>query len=145
MTRFYPDELPEFEHEPTKDNFSIEAAGGECGEGVMAKIAFDPEDIVFRFTGFYTENITLFSLEVKPLSYIHDPYFMGKVLHRCEPNCSVNMKRREFKAVKPIKAGDWITMDYEQTESKLFRPFYCVCGKPECESFERKLITGFDA
>ncbi len=135
MTRFYPEAVPSFEHEPTRERFDIKAIGDNVGEGVVALTPFSPGDIVFRFTGFYSAEITLFTLQVEPGLYLHDPFFMGKILHRCDANCDVDMATRTFTARLPIAPGDWVTMNYEQTEDELFRPFTCVCGPVKCEGF----------
>ena len=42
-------------------------------------------------------------------------------------------------AVKPIKAGEFVTMDYAQTEARLFKDFECSCGAPNC----RGHVTGY--
>ncbi|MCA8928550.1 MAG: SET domain-containing protein-lysine N-methyltransferase [Alphaproteobacteria bacterium] len=133
MTRFYPDAVPEFPHEPTRERFAIQSIGRGMGEGVVALTPFHAGEIVFRFTGFFCSDITLFTLQVEPGVYLHDPYFMGKILHRCDPNCDVDMVTRTFTARRRILPGDWVTMNYEQTEDRLFRPFTCHCGERPCE------------
>lgn len=135
MMRFYPEHVPAFAHEPTRDAFAIQAISDDCGEGVVALRSFEPGEIVFAFTGFYSGEITLFSLQVRPGLYLHDPFFMGKILHRCDPNCDVDMEARTFTARRPIRPGDWVTMNYEQTEDRLFRPFTCNCGALPCAGF----------
>ena len=143
MRRFYPESAPTFEHEPTRDRFDIQPIANTVGEGVVALVPFEPGDIVFRFTGFYSSEITLFTLQVEPGLYLHDPFFMGKILHRCDANCDVDMRSRTFTARKPIKPGDWVTMNYEQTEDHLHRAFECVCGEVPCEGFTPgRLIRG---
>jgi hypothetical protein len=142
MNRFYPEEFPEFDYEPTKDEFDIVPIEGNIGVGVIAKRRFKPGEIVFRFTGVVTNKITLFTLQKKKGEYIHDPWFMGRILHRCEPNCSVDMNKLEFRAIEEINEGDWITMDYDQTEDVLFRPFECHCGKVKCSFSECRTVKG---
>jgi len=133
VTRFYPEAAPSFPHEPMQEAFAIRAIERGVGEGVVALKAFEPGEIVFGFTGFYSSEVTLFTLQVKPGVYLHDPYFMGKILHRCDANCDVDMDKRLFTARRPIAPGDWVTMNYEQTEDRLFRAFSCVCGAKPCE------------
>ena len=135
--RIYPDVYPRFEYEPTTDKFEVVTAGS-CGEGVVSKAHFVPGDIVFRFTGPVLNDRTLFTLELTPTAHVHDPYVMGKVLHSCDPNTFCDMATRTFTAVKEINPGDYLTMDYETTESELFRFFECQCGAPNC----RGLIMG---
>lgn len=141
--RYYPDFVPPFANEPTAENFAIRPIDGTVGEGVVAVTDFVPGQLVFVFTGFFMSEITLFTLQVRPGLYIHDPYFMGKVLHRCDPNCDVDMDTRSFHARKPIRACDWITMNYEQTEDQLFRAFHCHCGSTPCgDRAPGRLILG---
>jgi len=87
---------------------------------------------VSAFTGFMINEITQFSLTYREGIHVHDPYFMGKVLHACDPNTYCDMEQRIFFAVKDIKAGELVTMDYEQTEPVLFKTFNCRCGSPLC-------------
>lgn len=130
--RFYPDTLPAFTNEPTRERFSIDQIADSVGEGVVSHVSFQTGEIVFAFTGFFSTEITQFSLQVREGLHLHDPYFMGKVLHSCDPNTSCDMIRRVFVALKPIMPGDFITMDYAETEDYLFRTFPCECGAPNC-------------
>lgn len=143
MIRFYPDSLPVFPFEPDRNSFEIKPINDDCGEGVVALKSFSAGEIVFAFTGFYSSAITLFSLQVASGLYLHDPYFMGKILHRCDPNCDVDMEHRLFVARRNIAPGDWVTMNYEQTEDELYRPFICNCGAEPCGGFAgNRMITG---
>ncbi|HPS56750.1 MAG TPA: SET domain-containing protein-lysine N-methyltransferase [Spirochaetota bacterium] len=135
--RFYPDFYPRFMHEPTKEKFSI-IKTDDVGEGIISQASFMPGDIVFKFAGVLLSEVTLFTLQLKEGNHLHDPFFMGKVLHSCDPNMSCDMETQTFTAVKEIKPGDFLTMDYETTEEELFRSFECRCGAPNC----KKLIMG---
>ncbi len=130
--RFYPEVLPPYLYEPTRELFRVDRINDIVGEGVMALVGFKAGDIVFRFTGFLTHEITQFSLQLMPGLHIHDPYFMGKVLHHCDPNTDVDVQQREFIARRDIAPGELITMDYAQTEDVLFRAFICSCSSPNC-------------
>jgi uncharacterized protein len=130
--RFYPNDLPPFKNEPSRDHFEIARVGDSVGEGVKTLVSFEEGDILFQFTGFFSSEITLFSLQVEDGLHLHDPYFMGKVLHSCQPNASVDMHNRTFTAVRHIDAGEFITMDYASTEEELYRTFECSCGAPNC-------------
>ncbi len=136
--RFYPNSLPYFQHEPTKKHFDIVRIGDSVGEGVKTLVPFKEGDLLFKFTGFFSEQITLFSLQVEEGLHLHDPFFMGKVLHSCHPNAHVDMKSRTFTATRPILAGEFITMDYASTETQLYRTFDCCCGAHNC----RGTVTG---
>ena len=136
--RFYPDYMPHFEHEPTRDRFHIGYEGDDLGEGVRSLVDFLPGDVVFALTGFFSSEVTLFSLQIAEDLHLHDPFFYGKLLHSCDPNSRADVKARLFKAIKPIAPGDFVTIDYAETEDFLFRSFPCACGAANC----RKTVLG---
>lgn len=138
MTRFYPDHLPPFANEPTSDQFAIRYFESSVGEGVIALREFAAGELLFRFTGYLTAEITQYSLQIRKGLHLHDPHFMGKILHSCAPNASCDMQSLTFHALRPIRPGDQITMDYAQTEDHLFVEFPCCCGSADC----RGTITG---
>lgn len=135
MKRFYPNALPAFQYEPSPKDFQIVQIGDSVGEGVMAQSYFYQGDIVCAFCGYLVTDITQFSLRFGTGLHVHDPYFMGKVLHSCDPNLHCDMSRRLFIAKKDIVPGELITMDYAQTEDYLFKPFPCSCGSANCRGF----------
>ena len=133
--RFYPDSLPTFDNEPTRDHFAIVRVGDSVGEGVKTLVPFEEGDVIFAFTGYFSAEITQFTLQVTEGLHLHDPYFMGKVLHSCDPNATCNMETRQFVALRPIEAGEFITMDYCETEDYLFKTFPCSCGADNCRGY----------
>jgi hypothetical protein len=138
--RFYPDEIvPTFSHEPSAHDFEIKEFDG--GVGVATLRAFKKGEMLFRFSGVLSDKMTLHSLTTPDNKHLHDPWFMGRVLHRCEPNCHVDMKLLQFTALRDIEAGEWVTMDYLQTEQFLFRDFMCHCGPMACGGKKKALIS----
>lgn len=144
--RFYPDYLPAFPFEPTRERFHIGYENDHLGEGVRALVPFSCGEIVFACTGFVSSEVTQFSLQLSPGLHLHDPYFYGKILHSCDPNTHVDVVTRQFKAVHPIQPGDFVTMDYAQTEDYLFRNFPCACGAVNCrrEVLGRKQLPSLE-
>ena len=136
--RFYPDTLPSFANEPTRECFDIVRVGADVGEGVQTRVSFNAGAVLFAFTGFFSTEITQFSLQVREGLHLHDPYFMGKVLHSCDANAYCDMEARQFVALRPIEAGEFVTMDYAQTEDYLFKTFPCSCGAENCRGY----VTG---
>ncbi len=130
--RFYPEYMPAFEHEPTRDRFHIGFEGDSFGEGVRSLVPFAPGDVVFACTGFFSSHVTQYTLQVGDGLHLHDPFFYGKILHSCVPNTVADVATRRFTAVKPIEPGHFVTMDYAQTEDYLFRTFPCACGARNC-------------
>lgn len=136
--RFYPEQLPSFAHEPTRDRFEIRQVSEGVGEGIVSLADFAAGDIVFACTGFFSDQVTLFSLQITPNLHLHDPYFYGKLLHSCDPNIEVDVNTRQFVATRRISAGEYLTLDYVRSEDYLFRSFICQCGAPHC----RGMVAG---
>ena len=136
--RFYPSDTPPFANEPTRERFDIAPQSAGVGEGVVTRVPFRAGEEVLAFTGQVVDERTLYSLQLPDGRHLHDPWFMGKVLHHCDPNCTVDMERRVFIARRDIATGERITMDYHETEDVLFRGFTCRCGAPNC----RGRVTG---
>ena len=136
--RFYPEQLPRFEYEPTRDRFSIVSRGDNVGEAVVSLCEFAAGDIVFACTGFFSTEVTLFSLQITPTLHLHDPYFYGKLMHSCDPNVRVDVNSRQFIATRAIRPGDVVTLDYAASEDYLFRSFPCRCGAVHC----RGIVSG---
>lgn len=136
--RFYPDTVPPFSHEPSTKDFEIREFAG--GVGVATLRPFKKGEMLFRFSGVLSDTMTQHSLTTDDNKHLHDPWFMGRVLHRCEPNCHVDMKLLQFTALRDIEAGEWVTMDYGQTEKFLFAEFRCHCGPTPCSISKPQII-----
>ncbi|MGZ7459146.1 SET domain-containing protein-lysine N-methyltransferase [Pseudomonas sp. Ma2-10] len=72
--------------------------------------------------------------------HVYDPRFCGLLRHSCDPNVFLDMSELWLWALKDIKKGDRLTMDYASTEDKLLRQFACRCGAFDCRGW----ITGYD-
>lgn len=129
--RFYPDEIPPFPHEPSARHFGISDFGTR-GRGVYALASFEAGALLFAFSGIVVSEITQYSLQLADRLHIHDPWFMGFVLHSCDPNALCDVASRRFTAARFIAAGEPVTMDYESTEDSLYRRFRCICGSTRC-------------
>lgn len=135
--RLYPDEIAPFAGEANHAYFTIQEFDSH-GEGLVTKIFIPKGTEAFRFNGPTLTHQTLFTLQQCPGRYVEDPYVMGKVLHSCNPNLTCDMKTLTFTALRDIHSGEILTMDYEETEDELFRPFQCQCGSENC----RGMIKG---
>lgn len=136
--RLYPDYVPVFSHEPLGSDFEIREFAD--GVGLATLRPFKKGELLFRFSGVITDKMTQHSLTTPDNKHIHDPWVMGRVLHRCEPNCDVDMKLLQFTALRDIDAGEWVTMDYRQTEKFLFKDFMCHCGPTPCAGKQQNMV-----
>ena len=134
--RFYPIEVPIFDFEPLKKYFQILKSPEPVNEGLVSLITFKEEDLVCTWTGFHLPFQTLHSLQhTEDKVFVHDPYFCGKFLHSCDPNCELKMDTMEIFALKEIKPFDKLTLNYNRTEKTLFQGFYCKCGSDGCMDY----------
>jgi hypothetical protein len=132
--RLYPDFFPQIEGEATSDAFEIQDLNG-MGRALASKRPFNAGSKVFCFTGIVLPYVTQWTLEINSFVHIEDKYVMGLVPHSCDPNCYVDMHQMAFIAVRDIESGDRVTMDYDQTESRLFANFKCSCGTDKCRGY----------
>ncbi|WP_300674951.1 SET domain-containing protein-lysine N-methyltransferase [Desulfoluna sp.] len=134
----YPHHTGEPTDYPTRKDFFVSKAGTEKGSGLFTRRAFRKGELMARFTGEVLDKVRLHTLQISPTQHLHDPHFVGYLLHSCEPNVALDMKTLTMWAVKEIAPGEALTMDYTSTEDVLYRQFPCLCEAKDC----RKWITG---
>ncbi len=122
---------------PTISDIAVQEFG-DCGKGVIALRAYARGELVGAFTGKMGHDLLQHTLQIDPENHIHDPYFVGYLLHSCDPNVVVDMHQRLVYCIKDIPAGTPLSMDYASTEDQLFSQFACGCGAPNC----RQWVTG---
>ncbi|QDU57337.1 SET domain-containing protein-lysine N-methyltransferase [Aeoliella mucimassa] len=135
MTRIYPEHLPVIPDEPAAENFRVIDVDKTRGRGVLVLTAYKAGEVLFRMNGTLTKEMTQFTLQMDELWHLDDPDFAGRVLHSCDPNSRLDPTTRLFTAVKDIEPGDLLTMDYDETEDVLYRPFPCSCGAENCRGY----------
>ena len=107
----------------------------EVGVGVVAVVNFAKGDTLDHFTGQTGPELTQHSLQISPEAHISDTRFVGYLSHGCDPNCRLDMQRRELVALRAIVADELLTIDYAATEDKLFANFSCSCGADDCRDW----------
>lgn len=134
----YPDSYGNNPFYPSSKDFAVVRRDDNSGLGVLTHRAFKKGDLVAAMTGEIIHEITQHSLQIEPGVHLYDTYFAGYFLHSCLPNVELDMQNMKVYAVQDIQAGDYLTMDYAQTEDVLFKQFPCSCGSSQCRGW----ITG---
>ncbi len=129
--------MPPHQGHPRARDFEVIERPG-LGWTVIARVAFRAGAWMARFDGVTVGYLTQHSLQKKPRLHIVDVHFAGLLAHACEPNVVLDMVRQNLHALRAIRPGDQLTIDYEATEDELFAPFVCRCGSADC----RKIIVG---
>lgn len=123
---------------PNADDFIVAPREEGKGYGVYARRPFLRGYRVARVSGTIVHHVLQHTLQISTQAHLYDPYFTGYLLHSCDPNVFLDMRRFEVWAMKDIQAGDALTIDYASTEDILFKQFPCLCGAPNC----RHWVTG---
>lgn len=108
------------------------------GLGVRTGSARRAGETIHRFTGEIGPELRQHTLQVAPGLHISGTRIIGYLSHSCEPNSALDMGRFELVALKDVRAGELLTIDYAATEDTLYRQFACHCGAAGC----RRWITG---
>ncbi|MFC7293041.1 SET domain-containing protein-lysine N-methyltransferase [Hirschia litorea] len=110
----------------------------EFGVGIFAVRAFKRGEVIGNFIAEETDQLLQHSLQRAPNDNLHDPYFIGMLLHSCDPNVVLDMHDQKVFCVRDIAIGEPLFMDYASTEDVLFNQFACKCGAANC----RHWVTG---
>ncbi len=64
---------------------------------------------------------------------------VGYLNHSCDPNVFLDFSCLCVRALKDIRAGEEVTINYAATEYEMHDSFPCDCGSPAC----LRIIRGF--
>lgn len=136
---FYPFLQPSLaDGYPTTQDFEVTDTTDCRGAGLRAVCKFDRGQLMARVSGHIVSVRLLHTLQISAAAHLFDPYFTGLQLHSCNPHVRLDMGAFEMWALRPIQAGELLTMDYATTEDVLTRQFECQCGALSC----RFWVTG---
>lgn len=122
------------------DTLQVCDTDSEYGLGVRTLVPRRKGEVIHRFTGVVGPELKQHSLQVSPGLHIYDTEIIGFLSHSCAPDCRLDMAASQLVALRDIRAGDLLTIEYAETEDVLYRQFACHCGAPAC----RHWITGRD-
>ncbi len=130
-----------FDHNPLypdQADFKVVVKDDMSGMGVKTFRDFSEGELVAHMTGDIIHDIRQHSLQIDETRHLYDTWFSGYFLHSCNPNIKLDMQNLTVHAIRPIKAGEFLYMDYAQTEARLYKQFPCSCGAVNCRGW----ITG---
>lgn len=119
---------------PGKD-FAVVRKDENSGQGVISYRSFKSGELLCNLQGEIVSEVLQHTLQIAPGKHLLDRDFSGYFLHACSPNISVDMDNMTVTALKDIAAGDYLFMDYAETEDVLFKRFQCQCGSSECRGW----------
>jgi hypothetical protein len=119
-------------------DFVVEDRGDGKGLGVYTLRPYVRGELIAVASGEIVGEQRLHTFQITPDSHLYDPEFTGCLLHSCDPNAIINPAKRTVTALRDIRAGEAVTVDYAHTEDRLVKQFACMCGSPSC----RRWIMG---
>ncbi|MDB5994074.1 MAG: lysine methyltransferase [Pseudomonas sp.] len=125
---------------PSKEDFEILYDARQAAVAVAALREFPRISRICRVSGHLMPYRSRHTRQLAPGIHVYDPRFCGLLNHSCDPNVFLDMSELWLWALKDIKKGDRLTMDFASTEDKLQRQFACRCACPGCRGW----ITGYD-
>jgi hypothetical protein len=118
--------------------FSIKETPGK-GKGLFSNIKWEACANLFKLKGIrkpINESSAL-AIQVSEQECIesYPDYNDHRANHSCDPNCRIYFGDQILmRSIKPIKAGEEITWDYETTEFDMGNcSFICNCGTDACK------------
>lgn len=123
---------------PSSTQFEVLHNASGIGAGVKARVAFDSRICIAKISGYALGEPRLHTLQISSRIHLYDCWFSGLFAHSCKPNVFIDPCYLEAWTLIEIFAGDLLTVDYANTEDKLFRQFACQCGELNCRGW----ITG---
>jgi hypothetical protein len=125
-------------HEP------VSTGSGRLGRGIFATREIRPGETVLRTWGQRIPKRTRHSMQVDADVHIQPQGVLVVTNHSCEPNCGVLIRSGtaeiEVRAMRPIAAGEEITIDYDTFEYEIeHMGGPCQCGSQSC----RTKIAGY--
>jgi uncharacterized protein len=101
-------------------------------QGVRALGHSSAGDVIGVFHGEVVDEVAQHTLQVGPNQHLLGTKVVGYLSHACQPNSRLRMASRTWIALTEIHPGDVVTIDYTETEDRLFRQFACACGADTC-------------
>jgi len=125
---------------PSKADFEIICNARQSAIAVEALREFPRLTRICRVSGHLLPYRSRQTRQLAPGIHVYDPLFCALLNHSCDPNVFLDMSELWLWALKDIRKGDRLTMDFAATEDKLQRQFACRCNCPGCRGW----ITGYD-
>jgi SET domain-containing protein len=113
-----------------QQNLTVKVVVGK-GNSVFANDEIIAGMIIGYLEGYEISYNTKHSLHLDG-KIIEATGILRNLSHSCDPNAYFKDNERSLYALKDIKKGNEITIDYERTESIISAPFVCLCGSPNC-------------
>lgn len=131
----YPDLIPVEPGHPTTAWFEVVNTADERGRGLRARVPFKEGVLVAQLSGVLVTRTTLDTIQISPRLHMSDPWFCRFLLHSCDPNLAIDTAVMQARAVRAVRTGEYLTIDYSTTEDVIANQFACQCGTPPCRGW----------
>ena len=121
---------------PTEKDIVKKHIGDTCGVGIFTCPPFQRGEVIASFVGEHSTKVLQHTLQRGGKDdHLLDPYFIGFLVHSCNPNAVLDMHQQKVYCLQNIGTDELISIDYAVTEDDLFVQFKCVCESPNCREW----------
>ena len=131
----YPSIIQAEEGHPNSANFFVKDTGDKRGNGLRGKVAFQKDDFVAKLSGVIVNKTALDTIQITPTLYFADRWFCRFLLHSCDPNLEINLEHLQVRALRNIPVGEYLTIDYANTDDEVTFQFACECWAENCRGW----------
>jgi uncharacterized protein len=110
------------------------------GKGVFANQDFKKGEIILKWDPLKLQEKDLDKYPKKYIILVDKKYFLMQspekyINHSCEPNAKTDLEAKGDRAIRDIKKGEEITIEYQ--EDNFSDNPKCNCGSKNCKGFVR--------
>jgi len=128
----YPqDQVQDDVNHPMTRDLEVITKGDMSGQGVICYAEFEAGQVIARIEGEIIPDICQHSLHIQSEVY----HFAGYLLNSCSPNVYLDMQDLKTYAIRRINPGDFLYIDYGQTEDVLFMCFWRHPESMNCQGW----------
>jgi hypothetical protein len=113
----------------------IKTCETQKGKSLFAVEKILKDEVIFEFEKSFSTKRTTTSMQIdeKLHQESKDPKNVENFInHSCSPNGYINFEDLTYKALRDIKPGEELTVNYLTHELELANPFKCLCGSKNC-------------
>lgn len=102
-------------------------------KGVFTRLTIPKSTKILNLAGEIVKQPNRFSLQIDKNRHLTESGEIDDFInHACRPSCRINFCDLSLVAIRDLKSGEELTINYCASEYKIAAPFSCSCGATNC-------------